>query len=535
VSTARRLVLLCVALFAVTASPALAAGDVQVSVSGAGTVAAPGIHCSRAFGAGLAGDCAERYANVRECIDSPFKPICLMVPPFVTFTAANTASGFVFDGWTGECAGQGPACTLQIAGDHRMSAIFKDVQDPSVSLSGVGAVTRGPVTLKATAADNAGVARVDFTLAGATISDASAPYSATFNSAGLKDGSTQAVATAVDVNGRAKAMSTGTVIDNTAPAATVSGPNGAVFGPGGAPAWTIAPADAASGVQSVTCSLVAAGAAADFKPCGASFTAPVRGHGTYVFTTRVTDHAGNSADVVRTYAIDAVAPVTTIGAGVAEGAVVSDTTLSWEFGADEAGARFACRVYPAALTPGAFAPCSAAGAHTAAGFAPGVYTFEVQATDAVGNVEASSARRTFTVVPAPPAAAAAAAPAAQPPVPGLSAAGKSGATAPQLRVNVTFTFSNSTRKHTKLTSLLVHGVPAGSTVSAKGFKKTNAKGRVSLKKLLKKPFKAGSTIKITISNPAMGTTIKTVKILPRKTPKVTTRCQAPGAAKPKPC
>ncbi len=126
--------------------------------------------------------------------------------------------------------------------------------------------------------------------------------------------------------------------------------------------------------------------------------------GTYVFTARATDLAGNVTDVSRTFTIDTTPPVTTITSGVADGATTSDPALTWIFASSEPGTTFACRVYPAALTPGAFAPCSDSGSHTAAGFAPGVYTFEVRGTDAVGNVEDTPVKRTFTIVP-PTAAA----------------------------------------------------------------------------------------------------------------------------------
>ncbi|MDA0168563.1 Ig-like domain-containing protein [Solirubrobacter taibaiensis] len=516
-----RLVLVCVAFFAATATPALAAGTLSVSVSGPGRVVGSGIDCSRALGGSVTGDCSEDYANVRECIDGPIRPICLLVPPFVGVTAGAGAPGFAFDGWTGDCAGFGASCSLEMDADYRATAVFKDVQDPSVTLTNPGALLRGGVTLIASASDNAGIARVDFTLAGVTVSDSAAPYSAGFDTAVMKDGATQAKAVAVDTSGRTKEHAIAVTLDDTAPTAQVDGPNGVTFVPGATPAWTIQASDATSGVKTVTCSLVATGAPASFSPCPAGgFTAPVKGDGAYVFTTRVTDFAGNVAEVVRTYAIDGIAPLSSVLSGVADGATTSETSLTWAF-ESEPGASFACRVYPAALTPGPFAPCSAAGSHTAAGFAPGVYAFEVQATDAAGNVEVGSVRRTFTVAPAPAGGGSS-----------LNAAAKS---APQIRVNVTFTFKNSTKKQTTLTSLMVRGVPTGATVSAKGFKKTNAKGDVSLKKLLKKPFKAGSTITITVSKPGMGTAIKTLKILPRKTPTVSTKCQAPGATNATAC
>src|SRR5262249_53794288 len=151
--------------------------------------------------------------------------------------------------------------------------------------------------------------------------------------------------------------------------------------------------------------------------------------------------AGNVTDVTRTFTIDATPPVTTITSGVADGATTSDTALTWGFSASEGGVTFACRVYPAALTPGAFAPCSGTGAHTAAGFAPGVSTFEVRATDAVGNVEVTPVKRTFTIVP--PTAA----PSGATPVAPTAAAGLFGAKKPpalQLIFTLGFSFANST-------------------------------------------------------------------------------------------
>ena len=76
VSIASRLVVCFIALFAATAAPAMAAGTVQVGISGAGSVSATGISCAKAAGGGLSGDCSESYLNVRECIDSPIRPIC---------------------------------------------------------------------------------------------------------------------------------------------------------------------------------------------------------------------------------------------------------------------------------------------------------------------------------------------------------------------------------------------------------------------------------------------------------------------------
>jgi len=95
--------------------------------------------------------------------------------------------------------------------------------------------------------------------------------------------------------------------------------------------------------------------------------------------------------------VDDVAPQTSILSGPEDGSALSSTSLTFEFDADEPGSTFECRVYPAALTPPAFDNCSGAGTHTASGFNAGTYTFEVRATDAAGNPDATPAKRTFSI------------------------------------------------------------------------------------------------------------------------------------------
>lgn len=95
--------------------------------------------------------------------------------------------------------------------------------------------------------------------------------------------------------------------------------------------------------------------------------------------------------------VDDVLPETRITQGPDDGSSTSNTSLTFAFDADEPGSTFKCRVYPAALTPPAFDDCSGAGTHTASGFSPGTYSFEVRATDAAGNQDATPAKRTFTV------------------------------------------------------------------------------------------------------------------------------------------
>jgi hypothetical protein len=83
---------------------------------------------------------------------------------------------------------------------------------------------------------------------------------------------------------------------------------------------------------------------------------------------------------------------------------IDDPTPAFAFSADEAGSTFECR-----LDAAPFGACSGPGAsHGAAALADGPHTFEVRATDNVGNPDASPAARAFTVdttpdvVPPPP-------------------------------------------------------------------------------------------------------------------------------------
>lgn len=87
---------------------------------------------------------------------------------------------------------------------------------------------------------------------------------------------------------------------------------------------------------------------------------------------------------------DTTAPETSITSGPS--GATKDSTPTFGF-SSEPGATFECRVDAAA-----FAACSGpGGAHTTATLADGSHTFEVRATDEVGNVEAEPAARSFVV------------------------------------------------------------------------------------------------------------------------------------------
>jgi hypothetical protein len=137
---------------------------------------------------------------------------------------------------------------------------------------------------------------------------------------------------------------------------------------------------------------------ASFAACsgpGATHTPGALADGQHTFEVRAVDVASNvdATPASRTFTVDATAPDTQIDSGPAANSTIADSTPSFGFSANEADSSFDCRVDGAA-----FAACSGPGsAHTPAALGNGQHTLEVRATDAVGNVEATPAGRTFTV------------------------------------------------------------------------------------------------------------------------------------------
>jgi hypothetical protein len=106
--------------------------------------------------------------------------------------------------------------------DRTVSASFADVQDPSVSLTSpatTNAIVRGTMNLSATASDNAGVSRVDFSYGGSFVgNDTSPPYGLAVDSTTRPDGRHTVGARATDTSGRVSVLVTRSVIvDNHTP------------------------------------------------------------------------------------------------------------------------------------------------------------------------------------------------------------------------------------------------------------------------------------------------------------------------------
>jgi hypothetical protein len=135
----------------------------------------------------------------------------------------------------------------------------------------------------------------------------------------------------------------------------------------------------------------------------------------------------------------------------------------------------------------------------------------------------------------------------------------------RIAVSLGFAFSSSTNTATKFTRLTVGPVPSGSTVTVtcvkgscptalvakkttkakNGKKRTtlvakplvvrSASGTVKLSKLISKPLKAGTRLRIDVTKPGMIGAVKLMDVAKRKAPTVTTQCLPPGAKKPTTC
>jgi Chitobiase/beta-hexosaminidase C-terminal domain/Bacterial Ig-like domain len=112
------------------------------------------------------------------------------------------------------------------------------------------------------------------------------------------------------------------------------------------------------------------------------------GPGSHTFNVRQTDTAGNTGpNASYTWTIDTSAPETTIDNSPTD---PSTADVSFDFSSSEGGSSFECN-----LDVGGFTPCSSPEAYT--GLAPGPHTFEVRATDAAGNTDATSATFAWNV------------------------------------------------------------------------------------------------------------------------------------------
>ena len=206
------------------------------------------------------------------------------------------------------------------------------------------------------------------------------------NYTGLSDGSHTFQVRAIDGFGNvdsSPASYTWTV-DTTAPDTTIdtspSNPSGATV------SFAFSGTDAGTGVASFECQLDGGGFALCTSPQNYSGLAD----GSHTFQVRAKDGAGNvdATPASYTWTVDGSAPDTTITANPSN--PTSSTSASFSFNSSEASSTFECK-----LDGGGFAACTSPQNYT--GLADGSHTFQVRATDSIGNVDPTPASFTWLV------------------------------------------------------------------------------------------------------------------------------------------
>jgi hypothetical protein len=134
-----------------------------------------------------------------------------------------------------------------------------------------------------------------------------------------------------------------------------------------------------------------------YLPCVSPSSYSGLGEGTHSFQVKATDLAGNTDTTPASYGwtIDTSPPDTAIGSGPTNPTNANGATFS--FTSSEGGSSFAC-----SLDDAFFTPCASPANYSALG--DGSHNFQVRATDAAGNTDATPASRTWTIDTTPPAA-----------------------------------------------------------------------------------------------------------------------------------
>ena len=218
----------------------------------------------------------------------------------------------------------------------------------------------------------------------------------------LSDGAHSVAVRATDVAGNTDAtpatrsftVAAGPPPDTTAPDTTItSGPTGTTND--ATPTFAFDSSEAGSTFE---CRVDSAA----WGSCTNPWTVSTLADGAHSVAVRATDAAGNTdgSPATRSFTVagapppDTTAPDTTITSGPS--GTTSATTASFAFDSSDSGATFECKLdagaYAACTSPKDYSPVSA-----------GSHTFNVRATDAAGNTDATPATRTWTVQDAPPA------------------------------------------------------------------------------------------------------------------------------------
>lgn len=258
---------------------------------------------------------------------------------------ANGTSGLTFD----FTPGSGTDSNMAFQGNDILAAVTSgtvtvttpDTTAPTVSITAPanGATVSGSsVTVSATASDNTGVSGVQFKLDGNNLNgeDTSSPYSTTWNASGVTNGSHTLTAVARDAAGNSTTSSTINVTVNnpdiTAPAVSITSPNGGSGVSGGSIAVTASASDNI-GVVGVQFKVDGAnlGSEDTVSPYSVSWNTTTYNNGSHSLTAVARDAAGNTttsaAVSVSVNNADVTVPTVSITAP-ANGATVSGSSVT---------------------------------------------------------------------------------------------------------------------------------------------------------------------------------------------------------------
>ncbi|HEU5277858.1 MAG TPA: Ig-like domain-containing protein [Gaiellaceae bacterium] len=278
-----------------------------------------------------------------------------------------------------------------------------DNTPPAVTFSNPasGGVVMGTVNLVGSASD-ASPASPAVSFAYKLHSDPASAYTATgasWNTATLPggDGLYDLRARATDAAGNTSSVeNTNIRVDNAPPTIAITAPATAINGSLPSPTTFAANASdpAGSGVaqvqffecsdQSNDCATGIwnpLGTVAAPGPYGVSWSIPAA-DGNHALAAVATDDAGHPATAIRNVDVDRTAPNTTIVSKPADPS--NDAVPTFTFGSTEPGSTFECRIDGAS-----WAPCTSP--HNVSGLTDNDHTFDVRATDAAGNTDATAA------------------------------------------------------------------------------------------------------------------------------------------------
>lgn len=209
----------------------------------------------------------------------------------------------------------------------------------------------------------------------------------TYNLSGEPDGTYTFLVRATDTAGNTGSVTSATYeLDTTTPGVPTITSAPSAFSTDVTPTWGFT---AESG-STTECRLERGGATiSPYSNCVTTKTYDLstEGDGTYTFSVRATDGAGNTGiPTSSTYTLDTSAPnAPTITAG--PGALGNDTSPSWSF-TGEVGAALECRLMRGGTMILDYTACSASAFYDLSAEIDGTSTFSVRATDAAGNTGA---------------------------------------------------------------------------------------------------------------------------------------------------